>query len=131
MHSPDAIRDSLPNGFHDAILNRMTLDFCAKEAFFEFRFWVGSMDRPAGAGREARRDGILRLTGVTRVEVGAPDARYEVDAQTGIVVDGDFGEYPGGAGCLAGGEIGFWLYVSSWNSRMTFSARACRLEWKP
>ncbi len=45
-------------------------------------------------------------------------------------MDGDFGSYPGEPAPPYDGLVRLWLYVSSWNSRMTFTAKSCELEWE-
>lgn len=90
-----AITARLPNGFHDALLRELHLEFAGQEVRFEFDFWVGDLDAETEEAREAMRPGVLRLTGVTSVLIEPPDPRYTFATAGGGRVDGDFGVYPG------------------------------------
>lgn len=48
-------------------------------------------------------------------------------------VDGDFGVYPGEPEAPDDGLVWLWFFVSTWNSRMMFTAQGrelgCELGW--
>lgn len=126
--TPADIDASLPNGFHDALLRRLDVDFAGAEVRFGFEFWVGDLDAETEEGREAMRPGVLRLTGMTSMSIEPPDARYQFSKDAGVRVDGDFGAYPGDPAQPEDGQVRLWLYASTWNSRMLFTAKECALE---
>lgn len=127
--TPDAITAQLPNGFHDAVLQELDVDFARAEVRFRFEFWVGDLDAATEDAREATRPGVLRLTGVTSMTIEPPDPRYQFSKDGGVKVDGDFGAYPGDPAPPDDGLVRLWLYVSTWNARMMFTAKGCELEW--
>jgi len=129
MSTTEPITAQLPNGFHDAVLQELTVDFAKAEVRFRFEFLVGMPDAQTEEGREAMRPGVLRLTGVTSMTIEPPDPRYQFSKDGGVKVDGDFGAYPGDPAPPDDGLVRLWLYVSTWNARMMFTAKGCELEW--
>ncbi len=127
--TPADIDAALPNGFHDAMLRELHVEFARKELRLVFDFLVGVPEAETDEGREAMRPGLLRLGGVTSMRVEPPDARYGFTAAGGVFVDGGFGAYPGEPEPPDDGLVRLWLFVSTWNARMTFTARECALEW--
>ncbi len=125
-----AIAAQLPNGFHDAVLRELHVEFAKQEVLFDFEFWVGDLDAETEEGREAMRPGMLRLTGVVSVRIEPPDPRYQFSMPDGVYLDADFGAYPGEPEAPDDGLVRLWFYVSTWNARMTFTAKGCELEWE-
>ncbi len=80
--------------------------------------------------REAMRPGMLRLTGVVSMLIDPPDPRYHCSMDDGIYVDGDYGVYPGEPEAPDDGLVRLWFFVSTWNSRMTFTTKGCEREWE-
>jgi hypothetical protein len=130
MQDPlESVRAGLPNGFHDAFLLMISLDLVAAEVQLAMRLSVGDPDAPTKAGQNATRSGRLRLRGLVSATVEPPDPRYKVATDKGAAVDGDFGAYPGDATPPDDGLVRLWFYVSTWNSRILFTAKSCELEW--
>ncbi len=75
------------------------------------------------------RPGFLRMGGVTSMLVEPPDSRCTFTTSGGVRVDGDFGAYPGEPEPRDDDLVRLWLFVSTWNARMAFTARECALEW--
>ena len=127
--TPADIEAALPNGFHDAVLRELHVEFARKDLRLVFDFLVGDPEAETDEGREAMRPGLVRLGGVTSMRVGTPDPRYGFTAAGGVLVDGGFGVYPGEPLPPDDALVRLWLFVSTWNARMTFTARECALEW--
>ncbi len=123
--------EELPNGFHDARLLEVYVDLVRAEVRLGVRFLVGVPDADTEEGREAMRPGTVTLTGVSSMRIEPPDARsgYTFSHHLGVMVDGDFGVYPGNPAPPDDGLVRLWLYVSTWNARMTFTAKGCELAW--
>ena len=119
----------MPNGFHDASILTISLDLVSAEAQLAMRFSVGDPDAPTKAGQNATRRGRLRLRGLVSATVEPPDPRYRVATDRGAAVDGDFGSYPSDPAPPNDGLVRLWFYVSTWNSRLLFTAKSCELEW--
>ncbi len=127
--TPADIDAALPNGFHDAYLRELHMDYAVGEARLAFDFLVGDPDADAEVEREAMRPGVLRLRGVTSMTIEPPHPSYRFAADDGLWVDGDFGPYPGEPPPADDGLIRLWLFVRTWNARMLFTAREFALEW--
>ncbi len=119
----------LPNGLHDAKLRELVVDVVKAEILLRMDFWTGDLEAPPGEEREARRLGVLRLSGVTSMLVEPPTAGYRFTTGTGACLDGDLGPYPGDPAPPDDGLVRLWFYVSTWNSKMEFTAKTCALEW--
>ena len=63
----------LPNGFHDAKLYGIVIDYVAGSAILRMDFWVGSMEGP---NREEYRPAELRVTGLYFCSMDVPDPTY-------------------------------------------------------
>ncbi len=118
-----AITTQLPNGFHNAVLRELHVDFAKQEVRLDFQFWVGHPDAETEEGREAMRPGMLRLTGVVSMRIEPPDPRYQFATARGVTVDGDFGVYPGEPEVAEDGVLRLCFYSSTWNSRMILDER--------
>jgi len=127
--TPADITAALPNGFHDAILQELRLDFARAEAVLTFDFLTGVPEAATEEGREARRSGVLRLTGLTGSAIEPSDATRRIAPRGGVMVDGDFGVLPESPEPPPDGLIRLWLFISSWNARMAFTASGVVLEW--
>ena len=128
--SPAEILAQLPNGLHDAFVRELRTDFAGAQAWLVIDFWVGDMAAPEGAAREARHRGTLTLAGLSSMTIEPPDLAYSFTRDgDGLWVDGDFGAYPGEPAPPEDGLVRLWFFVQTWNARMLFTARACRLEW--
>ncbi len=128
--TPAAILADLPNGFHDATIRELHVEFAREQVTLEVEFWVGDLDAETEEVREATRVGQLLLTGVTSMFVEPPDPRYQFSMGDGIDVDGGFGPYPGDPAPPDDGLVRLWFFVSTWNARMTFTVSECVLEWR-
>lgn len=133
MASPStaAIDAALPNGFHDAYLRELHVQYANREIRLVFDFWVGPLDAPTEAGREAMRAGVLRLTTVQSMLVEPPDTRppYALSTDEGVWVDGGFGVYPGDPQPPDDELVRVWLFSQTANAKMLFTAGDCALEW--
>jgi hypothetical protein len=130
-NSVESLRAALPNGFHDAYLLTLSLDLVTGEAVLAMRVSFGDPDASTKAAQNATRRGALRLHGLVSATLEPPDPKYLVATEKGAAVDGDFGSYPGDPEPPDDGLVRVWFFVSTWNSRMLFTARSCDLEWVP
>src|SRR5256885_8257389 len=56
------VERALPNGFHDAFLQTLTVDYVARRATLSLRVWIGDADAPTNADREAYRQVVLTIS---------------------------------------------------------------------
>jgi hypothetical protein len=120
----------LPNGFHDAVLKELHVEFAKQEVRLPFDFLVGVPHAATEEGREAMRPGVLRLTGVTSMLIEPPTRGAEFAMDDGVYVNGKFGVYSGEPAPPDDGLVRLWFYVTTWDSRMMFTAKGCELEWE-
>jgi hypothetical protein len=59
----ETIAATLPNGFHDAFLRRLVLDFAEQRATLTLNVWVGDLHAKTDAEREAYRPVTVNILG--------------------------------------------------------------------
>jgi hypothetical protein len=126
---------SFPNGLHDAEIERVALDYVAREAVFDCSVWVGDMDAAPGEAREAHRRGRLVFTGLLYCVIDPPDASYPYQDRESLWVasDGPVGpnKDPGQhlPKNLPDGAFARWFFIKDWNAFIYVAARKVRFEW--
>jgi hypothetical protein len=125
----DEIAGLLPNGFHDAQVRSIALDFVSRSAILELETWVGSMDASVGAGREKYRRASLELRGFTYFVIDPPDLKYPYAARGPVTVDLCEPEESGRLPAPRAGEFSARFFVASWNAFISISAEAAELRW--
>lgn len=127
--------DSHPQAsFHDSTINKISVDFLAREAKFEcIIFVVGPDDRDAQP-REA--SGVLTLTGLLyiAVEPPFPNYPYEEDgleiSYDGPVETTDFkAPTPNLPESLPDDAFAHCFFINNWNSFMFVAATGAYFEW--
>ena len=118
---------TLPNGFHDAKLARVELDYARQEALLHLSLLVGDPDAPEYEAREAQRPAVLTLTGLQYLVVPPPE--YTYDPET---VNVDLSEDPAPPpviGPPVPGAFHARFFVSEWNALIQVSATGASLAW--
>lgn len=127
------IEASLPNGFHDALLQRVTIDYNKREAVFDFRIWVGDISSKVEELREARREGQLRLLGLLLCVIEAPDPRYSYINPPHLMVNAgpatDLKVSQQLPHSIPEEAFVHWFFVNEWNSFIHVAAMEARFEW--
>lgn len=77
----------LPNGFHDAIVRRIAIDYIARSASIELSVWMGNMQSEDSAQRELYQEARLTLIALDYFITDPPDARYPFLSAEGIRID--------------------------------------------
>ena len=72
----EELEDQLPNGFHDSMVSRLSLDFVSRTAVLELSLWVGDLESDDESLREAHRNAAVTLRGLQFCAVDPPDPRY-------------------------------------------------------
>lgn len=133
----DELERSLPNGFHDAEVSRIAIDYCAGSLVLNADFWIGDLDASEPARREERRHGVLTVDGLVFCAIEAPDPGVPLVAGGGpVTASGDSPDSNSGPSQgrliarLPPGTSCYRLFISEWNAFIYIAARTVRLEWE-
>ena len=130
------LAETLPNGFHDAHVSCLKIDYARREVAFEMSVWVGEVDSPDLAVRECHRPAVLKLTGLLYCVIEPPDTRYPyLDARDLTIDIGDLGLLPApGPSNLPSvtldGAFRSWIFVNQWNAFIYVAACKACLTWR-
>lgn len=123
---------TLPIGFHDGKIGKISIDYMKMEADFEVRVWVGDLHSKVDEVREEYRFGNLKLTGLQFLVIEAPDTTHNFAAPRRIDVDmydiepNDKVELPEPKDPNAFVTM---IYVGSWNKCIYVSALNAEIKW--
>ena len=133
----EEISQTLPNGFHDAYLQSLWINYAKHEAVFALELWVGDLNSEDLAKREAYKHGRLKLEGFLYCVIEPPDISPDgksrlKEGPLWITADSsDFGElksYP----LLPEPENGFrhWFFINNHNCFIYIAAAHASFEWE-
>jgi hypothetical protein len=128
------IENSLPNGFHDAFLESIHVDYESRRATFKLQLWIGDIDAATKTQREAYEESSLELLDLVYLVVEGPDPRTKyADAKKLWIDAGEAkpGTAPGTpipVEQLPRGTFAYWIFVRDWNSFIHVAARGARLK---
>lgn len=123
---------SLPNGFHDADLQSISINYARREATFSIRVWVGSEEpSPSDAGRTPiMRESVLIVRELEVLLILPPKT---LSVTEGRVLD--VGGYLGVPSQdvhlppLPPDAFVYSFYVSNWDNFIVFAAHDADLRW--
>lgn len=118
------LADSLPNGFHDALLHSHEVDYDARTATFTMDLWVGDID--SEKHREAYRLGQLIIKELDYLFIDPPDANYDQTSPHQIDLCDALPDYPQ---CGSDGSFRARFYSASTNAFIHFSGSAASFEY--
>jgi len=130
----DEIAATLPNGFHDAELQTVAIDYPTSEARLILDLWIGDMGGTE-AERESYRLAEVTLSGLAFWISEPPDARYpysDIGAHRIDIgsVDTLKSKRPAELPPAPIGTFTNWIYVTDWNAFIYFAAKRASLEWR-
>jgi hypothetical protein len=127
------LEKELPNGFHDAELSDVQIDYVHGSMKLRMSFWVGSMQGP---NRDEYRPGELRMTGLYFCTIDPPDPNYRyVPTGSALNVSGDpakpdtFPALEQLSPTLAPGVSCYRFFVHEWNSFINIAAKDVQVSW--
>ncbi len=134
-HNLREIDENLPNGFHDALLKSIILNFASQSAIMELEILIGDPASPIEKEREAYKRATLKLGGVIYfvidpVGVGGQFSSKAVRIDAGIATDDSNSRTPKPRGVLPTGAFAYWFFVDDWNSFIHVAARDATLCWE-
>src|SRR5687767_12188348 len=80
------LAETLPNGFHDAEVQTISLDYRRRTVNMQMEVWIGTMDDPE-AIRETYRRAEVTVEGFHYCALDLPDERYPFDAGATLTID--------------------------------------------
>lgn len=126
------IEASLPNGFQDALVSRLEIDYLVGTLEFRLRAWIGDPYSGLPEDREKRRPALLRLEGLSYCAIESPHPHYPFSERRELMMD-LVRPSPETAGplldSLPPGTFAFRIWVGTWNCFMHMAARSARLDW--
>jgi len=138
----EEIIKSLPNGFHDAELKSINLDYLEKKAVLFLDIWTGDLTSHDTGLRETYKAGILEIEKFLFFSIEAPDQRYEFPANGSVTIDlwpldllkdklkGElFQSITKIIETLPKEIFSAWIYVSNWNAFIYFAASNAAFRW--
>jgi hypothetical protein len=123
----------LPNGFHDAKLHDLSIDYVRGSAVLRMELDFGD---PDGLKTEDYKDGILRVSGLCFCSIDPPshDHPYIPDGAP-LNVSGDpakpdrFPSLEELSRTLPPGVSCYRFYVNEWNSFINIAAKDVQISW--
>ena len=115
----------LPNGFHDAEVETIHIDYLHRTMELTLDVWIGTMADPLST-RETYRKGVLTITGLQYCAMDVPDERYPFAEPDAITIDlAEATEFqPEGA------AFACRLWVNEWNRFIHVSGTSAELAWR-
>jgi hypothetical protein len=129
------LENSLPNGFHDAFLESLHVDYSRKRAVIKLRICVGNPDAADKAEREAYREANLELVDLTYLVIDPPGPGSDYAELKKLWVDGGEANTDSGppapvpAKSLPPGVLPYWFFVREWNSFIHIAAKDAKIHW--
>ena len=130
----EEIERSLPNGFHDAKLKRIDIDYVKREAKLDLQASIGNPESQDEEMRDAYRAGRLILSGFLFCVIEPPDPRYPYQkaawlwiADSGPVNSAEIPiKLPEP---LPKGAFIHYFFVNDWNAFIYLAAMDARFNW--
>jgi len=131
----EELDDKLPNGFHDAGLISIELDYVAGTAILRLSLHVGLRDDPE-LEREEYQEANLNLSGLCFCSIDPPDPTYPfLPKGKPITVGGDpakadhLQSLPALAARLPQGAWCYRFFVHNWNAFIYVAAKHAEVNW--
>jgi len=119
----DQIAASFPNGFHDAFLQRLVLDYVGRQATLTLDLWVGDLSATAEAAREAHQTVTINILGLLWCIVEAPEG--DERRAEGLWIDAgpvtSLEERPP-LPHVPDNAFAWWFFVRDWNAFIYIAA---------
>lgn len=127
------IEKSLPNGFHDAKLVKIDIDYVNREGKFYIQVDIGTSDNMLES-HESYRAGLLKLKGLLFCIIDPPDFKCPFQGEDGLWIT-DSGVAKHGMGSISlptelpSGAFAHYFFINDWNSFIYFAAMDASFEW--
>ena len=131
----EELADTLPDGFHDAQISSVSIDYIKREARLIIDLSVGDPSSEDEELRDAYREGELKLSGLLYWVIEPPHANYpyaeskQLWVDAGALRSASFKPSVKLPEPLPAGAFASWIFVQDWNSFMFVAAMDASLEW--
>jgi thiamine pyrophosphokinase len=129
------IEKTLPNGFHDAILQRLNIDYINKIVELDLNVWVGDLNSKNENIREEYKKMRLKLKRFLFFIIEKPDHTYPYSSGQELMIDmGKISSLKERHNLknlmqsIPKEAFAYWIFISQWNSFIYFSALDAEFE---
>ena len=130
------IEKSLPNGFHDALLSSIEIDYASRKIIIKLQILVGNPDGEDYVKRNEYRSAILTVSDFLYIAMEPPNVSQAFREPKELLIDG--GEPEAGKAPLSlialdqlpAGAFAYWFYSSRTNSFIHIAAQNASLDWR-
>jgi len=122
----------LPNGFHDALMSKISIDYVRQQLELSLQVLVGSPEAASHEEREQRRPCTLTLSGLQQCAIEAGDPKSTRTSSLGLLIDVGTGSVSSSSFTLPDTidpAFSFWIYVREWNAFIYVTAEDADLTW--
>jgi hypothetical protein len=126
----EKLESTLPNGLHDAEVQRITVDYEDRKLTLDLQIWVGDMDAPPEK-REAYRKARIEISGLLFCVMEPPDPKYPYGTSD-LRIDGCDMRKNLDAQLISSLPADSFLrsiWVDEWNAFIHIAARNAELAW--
>jgi hypothetical protein len=126
----EELERSLPNGFHDAELTSLHVDYAKREAIVGLNIDFSTPEATGGSEEESYRPGRVVFSGLHFIAIDPPAPGYEYLGVS--LIDSGMGQprtNPREVPPLDEGVSLCWLFVVRWNGFVRIAAHNVTLQW--
>lgn len=130
----EQIEGTLPNGFHDAGLLELAVDYESRRAVLNLEVHVGT---PDDADPERYRRATVTVTGLHLAAIDAPDAHYPflpdgspLWVQGASIRPGDNAAIDAALAALPADSVTYRFFVVDWNSFIYLAGANAEFRWE-
>jgi|ERR1044072_643875 hypothetical protein len=128
----DALEANLPNGFHDALIKSISIDYTQRKIVIAISILTGQPSSPTEEERERYSDAILTIDDFLFCIIEPPDPQHAFASAGLLRIDSGSGN-PQRLPFLENipaDAFARWFFINEWNSFIYIAARAAHLDMK-
>jgi hypothetical protein len=127
----EQLEQSLPNGFHDAKLRAINIDYVTRASRLDLDLLVGDPEGGDQQSRNILRPAVVTVSGFDFCVIDAPDPAYPY-ATFPLTIDAISGQPEGSEISLppvTQGAFLFTIWINEWNAFIRIAALDLGMEW--
>lgn len=129
----EELEATLPNGLHDAYLERVVIDYAQGRACLDLRVSVGSPE-DRNESPELYRPATIELFGLRFLAIDPPGPGAQPPGPRRVWIDAGPGRPPTSdrtvPSPLPEGVFLHWIFIRDWNSFFYVAATEAKLKWR-